>query len=273
MIIAEILSYPFLARALMVGFLISVSSSLLGVSLVLRRYSMIGDGLSHVGFGALGIASLLSLSPMAVTLPVVVVASFLLLRLSERRSGGDSAIALLSSSALALGVAAVSIGGVNTDLNAFLFGSILSVSKSDAWISFGVSAVTIFSYLVFYHQIYASTFDPVFAKATGMKCERYTNLLAVLTSLVIVVGMRMLGSMLISSLLIFPALSAMKVAKTYLRVSVIAVAESVSAFLIGFILSYALSLPTGASIVIVHMCFYLLMMAAGWWMRKARTSV
>ena len=102
-----------------------------------------------------------------------------------------------------------------------------------------------------------------------MKCERYTNLLAVLTSLVIVVGMRMLGSMLISSLLIFPALSAMKVAKTYLRVSVIAVAESVSAFLIGFILSYALSLPTGASIVIVHMCFYLLMMAVGWWMRKA----
>ena len=268
MIISEILSYPFLARALVVGLLVSISSSLLGVSLVLRRYSMIGDGLSHVGFGALGIASLLSISPMALTLPVVVISSFLLLRMSERRGGGDGAIALLSSSALALGVAAVSIGGVNTDLNAFLFGSILSVSRSDAWISFAVSAVTIFSYLVFYHQIYASTFDPVFAKATGLKCNRYTNLLAVLTSLVIVVGMRMLGSMLISSLLIFPALSAMKVAKTYFRVSVIAAVESVAAFIIGFVLSYSLSLPTGASIVIVHMCFYILMTAAGWGLRK-----
>ena len=264
MIIADILSYPFLTRALVVGFLISLSSSLLGVSLVLRRYSMIGDGLSHVGFGALGIAAILSLSPMAVTLPVVVAASFFLLRLSGRKGGGDSAIALLSSSALAIGVAAVSIGGVNTDLNAFLFGSILSVSRSDAWISFLVSAVTLFSYLVFYHQIYASTFDPVFAKATGMRCERYTTLLAVLTSLVIVVGMRMLGSMLISSLLIFPALSAMKVAKTYLKVSVIAAIESILAFLIGFVLSYALSLPTGASIVIVHMCFYLAMAFVGW---------
>ncbi len=268
MIIGEILSYSFLSRALIVGFLISLSSSLLGVSLVLRRYSMIGDGLSHVGFGALGIASVMSISPMALTLPVVVVSSFLLLRLSERKSGGDSAIALLSSSALAIGVAAVSIGGVNTDLNAFLFGSILSVSRSDAWISLAVSAVTLFSYLVFYHQIYASTFDPVFAKATGMKCERYTNLLALLTSLVIVVGMRMLGSMLISSLLIFPALSAMKVAKTYLKVSIIAAAESVVAFFIGFIASYALSLPTGASIVIVHMCFYVLMTAIGWIARK-----
>ena len=269
MIISEILSYSFLSRALVVGFFISISSSLLGVSLVLRRYSMIGDGLSHVGFGALGIAALLSISPMALTLPVVVISSFLLLRMSERKGGGDSAIALLSSSALAIGVAAVSIGGVNTDLNAFLFGSILSVSRSDAWISFAVSAITIFSYLVFYHQIYASTFDPVFAKATGLKCDRYTDLLAVLTSLVIVVGMRMLGSMLISSLLIFPALSAMKIARTYLKVSLIAVAESVAAFFIGFVLSYALSLPTGASIVIVHMVFYLALSIAGWFAKAA----
>lgn len=263
MIIAEILSYPFLARALFVGFLISISASLLGVSLVLRRYSMIGDGLSHVGFGALAIATFLSLSPMAVTLPVVVISSFLLLRLSERKGGGDSAIALLSSSALAIGVAAVSIGGINTDLNAFLFGSILSVSRSDAILSFVVSLVTLFSYLVFYHQIYASTFDPAFAKATGMKCGRYTNLLAVLTSLVIVVGMRLLGSMLISSLLIFPALSAMKVANTYLRVSIIAAVESAVAFLLGFVASYAFSLPTGSSIVIAHMFFYLLMSLFG----------
>ncbi len=273
MIIAEILSYPFLARALFVGFLISISSSLLGVSLVLRRYSMIGDGLSHVGFGALGIASLLSLSPLYVTLPVVVVSAFLLLRLSQRKGGGDSAIALLSSSSLAIGVAAVSIGGVNTDLNAFLFGSILSVSRSDALISLAVSIVTLFTYLVFYHQIYATTFDPVFAKATGLRCERYNNLLALLTALVIVVGMRMLGSMLISSLLIFPSLSAMKVARTYFRVSVIAAIESVVAFLAGFIASYAFSLPTGASIVIAHMLIYIMLSGAGLLIRRSHSMV
>ena len=268
MIIADILSYPFLTRALFVGFLISLSASLLGVSLVLRRYSMIGDGLSHVGFGALGIAALFSWSPVVVTMPVVVISAFLLLRLSERKGGGDSAIALLSSSALAVGVAAVSIGGVNTDLNAFLFGSILSVSRSDALTALIVSLVTLSAYLLFYHQIYATTFDPVFAKATGVRCERYTNMLAILTALVIVVGMRMLGSMLISSLLIFPALSAMKVARTYLRVSVIAAAESVSAFLLGFLASYAFSLPAGSSIVLVHMMMYLMLCLAGFLIRK-----
>ena len=207
------------------------------------------------------------------TLPVVVVSAFLLIRLSQRKGGGDSAIALLSSSSLAIGVAAVSIGGVNTDLNAFLFGSILSVSRSDALISLAVSIVTLFTYLVFYHQIYATTFDPVFAKATGLRCERYNNLLALLTALVIVVGMRMLGSMLISSLLIFPSLSAMKVARTYFRVSVIAAIESVAAFLAGFIASYAFSLPTGASIVIAHMLIYIMLSGAGLLIRRSHSMV
>ena len=177
MIISDILSYPFLLRALIVGFLVSVSSSLLGVSLVLRRFSMIGDGLSHVGFGALGVAAVLYLSPMAVTLPVVIIAAFLLLRLSGRNSG-DRAIALISSSALAVGVIAVSAGGVNTDLNAFLFGSILSIARSDAMIAAVAAVMTFFVYIVFYHQIYASTFDPSFAEATGIKCSRYTSILA-----------------------------------------------------------------------------------------------
>ena len=263
MIIAEILSYGFLARALAVGFLISLTASLLGVSLVLRRYSMIGDGLSHVGFGALGIAAVLSISPMAVTIPVVVAAAFLLLRMSERDTGGDSAIALISSSALAIGVIAVSLGGVNTDLNACLFGSILSVSRSDAIISAIAASVTLAAYLVFYHQIYASTFDPAFARATGIRCERYTSLLAVLSAVMIVVGMRMLGSLLISSLMIFPAMAAMRVARTYFSVSIIAAAESVIAFIIGFIASYAFSLPTGASIVVTHMAFFCIAYAAG----------
>ena len=262
MIIAEIFSYPFLLRALAVGLLVSVSASLLGVSLVLRRFSMIGDGLSHVGFGALGIAAFFSLSPMAVTIPVVVASAFLLLHLSSsRKLGGDSAIALLSSASLAIGVIAVSVKGVNTDLNAFLFGSILSVSKSDGWISLIVSVITLFSYIVFYHQIYVTTFDASFAKATGIKTERYTALLSLMTALVIVVGMRILGSLLISTLIIFPAAIAMKIGKTYLSVSVISALEAVVAFILGFIASYAFSLPTGASIVAVHTVFFILAMA------------
>lgn len=256
--IIEILSYPFLVRALLVGLFVSLSASLLGVSLVLRRFSMIGDGLSHVGFGALGISALLSLQPMAVTIPVVVLSAFVLLRLSERSKGGDSSIALISSSALALGVVAVSVAGVNTDLNAFLFGSILSVSRTDGIIAAVISVLTLFSYLAFYHRIYAVTFDPSFAKATGINTSLYTALLSLLTALTIVVGMRILGSLLISSLIIFPAAVAMKLRKTYLSVSVTAALEAVSAFLLGFFVSYGLSLPTGASIVVIHMVFYLL---------------
>ena len=255
--ITEILSYPFLVRAILVGLFVSVSASLLGVSLVLRRFSMIGDGLSHVGFGALGISAMLALQPMIITIPVVVFSAFILLHLSERKGGGDSSIALISSSALALGVIAVSTAGVNTDLNAFLFGSILSVSRTDGVVAAVVSAITLFSYLVFYHQIYATTFDPAFARATGINTGRYTALLSLLTALVIVVGMRILGSLLISSLIIFPAAVAMKIEKTYLSVSVVAAIEAVAAFVAGFLASYAFSLPTGASIVAVHMVFFI----------------
>lgn len=255
--ITEILSYPFLVRALLVGLFVSVSASLLGVSLVLRRFSMIGDGLSHVGFGALGISAMLALQPMIITIPVVVISAFILLHLSERKGGGDSSIALISSSALALGVIAVSTAGVNTDLNAFLFGSILSVSRTDGVVAAVISAVTLFSYLVFYHQIYATTFDPAFARATGINTGRYTALLSLLTALVIVVGMRILGSLLISSLIIFPAAVAMKIEKTYLSVSVVAAIEAVAAFVAGFLASYVFSLPTGASIVAVHMVFFI----------------
>ena len=272
MIISDILSYPFLLRALIVGFLVSVSSSLLGVSLVLRRFSMIGDGLSHVGFGALGVAAVLYLSPMAVTLPVVIIAAFLLLRLSGRNSG-DRAIALISSSALAVGVIAVSAGGVNTDLNAFLFGSILSIARSDAMIAAAAAVMTFFVYIVFYHQIYASTFDPSFAEATGIKCSRYTSILAVLTAVIIVVGMRMLGSLLISSLIIFPATTAMLVSRSYLMVSVLAAVESAIAFISGFLASYAFSLPAGASVVAAHMVIFAAVYIISRAVRYRRASV
>ena len=261
--IAEILSYPFLVRALAVGVFVSLCASLLGVSLVLRRFSMIGDGLSHVGFGALGVAAFLSLPPLYVTLPVVIIAAFLLLRLSESRHGGDGSIAIISSGALAIGVVAISVKGVNTDLNSFLFGSILSVSESDAIVSVVLSAVTLFVYIVFYHQIFATTFDPVFSKATGMRNGTYTTVLSLLTALTVVVGMRLLGSLLISSLIIFPSMTARKLLRTYRGVCIFSALESVIAFMIGFVLSYAFSLPTGASIVLVHLMLYIAASAYG----------
>lgn len=256
----EFFSYSFLVRAFIVGTLVSLCAAFVGSSLVLRRFSMIGDGLSHVGFGALAIATVLGLSPMVITVPVVVVSAILLLKISDKSNiGSDSAIALISSSALAIGVFSISVvKGVNTDINNFLFGSILSVSKGDAIFSVLLSLAVLVVYIFLYHRIFAITFDSNFAQATGVKVNRYTALIAILTSLVIVLGMRILGSLLISALLIFPTLSAMQCFKTYKKVTIASAVISVIAFWIGLFLSYSLSSPTGATIVIVHLCVFLL---------------
>ena len=190
----ELFSYAFIQRAFIVGLLVSLCSALLGVSLVLRRYSMIGDGLSHVGFGALAVASVFSFSPMLFTIPVVVVAAVLLLRLDGRRGlSGDSAIALIASSALAIGIVLISyVKGTNSDIDNFLFGSLLSVGRGDCILSVTLSAAVLLCYVLLYPRLYAVTFDPVFAQAAGVRSERYTTLLAVLSALTIVLGMRML---------------------------------------------------------------------------------
>ena len=257
----EMLSYSFMQRAVLVGLLVSLCSSLLGVSLVLRRFSMIGDGLSHVGFGALAIASVLSVSPLAFTIPVVVVAAVLLLKINDRSSvSGDSAIALISSSALAIGVIVISwIKGTNTDINNFLFGSLLAVSKSDAVFSVILSVIVLLTYILLYPRLYAVTFDPVFARAASLKADRYTTLLAVLSALTIVLGMRMLGSLLISALIIFPCLSAGRVFTTYRGVTVASAVISVIAFMIGITGSFELGTPVGASIVVVHLAIFLIL--------------
>ena len=165
----DMFSYPFMQRAFLVGILVSLCASLLGVSLVLKRYSMIGDGLSHVGFGALAVASALHLAPLSVAIPVVVFAAFILLRLSENgKQQGDAAIAMISTGALAIGVMVVSLTtGMNSDLNSYMFGSILAMSKEDVLLSVFLSAAVMFLYIFFYDKIFAVTFDPVFAKATG----------------------------------------------------------------------------------------------------------
>ncbi|MDR2753337.1 MAG: metal ABC transporter permease [Oscillospiraceae bacterium] len=252
----------FFRMALGVGLLLSVCSSLLGVTLVLRRCSMISDGLSHVGFGALAVAAALGWAPLPVALPAVVVAAIFLLRSSKLR--GDAAIALLSTSCLALGVLAVALkGGSNTELMNYLFGSLWAVRQSDLWVSLALCAVTLLCFGWFHHRVFSVTFDETFARATGVRTGWFQIFTAALTSLTIVLGMRMLGTMLISSLVIFPALIAMRVCKSFRAVTLCAAVVSVACFLAGFFFSAlwkpmgaGRDLPTGATIVAVNvLCF------------------
>ena len=251
----RMLSYHFMQRALLVGVLVSLCAALLGVSLVLKRYSMIGDGLSHVGFGALAIASAFHLAPLAVTVPVVVISAVLLLRLrSDGRVKGDAAIAIISSSALAIGVVVVSVtSGMNTEVSSYLFGSILSLSRGDTALSVVLSLAVLALFLLLYPRLFAVTFDETFARATGTRADLYNTLLAVLTAVTVVLGMRMMGALLISSLIIFPALSAMKVCRSFRGVVICAAAISVVCFLFGMTASYVFETPSGASVVVADL--------------------
>ena len=253
-------SYGFLERAAVVGVLVALCSSLLGVSLVLKRYSMIGDGLSHVGFGALAIAAVTGAAPLAIAVPIVVAAAFLLLRISENsKLHGDAAIALISTSALAIGVVAVSMAdGVNTDINNYLFGSILAMSDSDVELSVVLSIAVLVLFIVFFNRIFAVTFDESFAKATGTKANVYNMLIALLTAITIVLGMRMMGALLISSLIIFPSLTAMRLCKKFRSVTILSAALAVICFFAGLFVSFVFSTPTGASVVIMNIVAFLI---------------
>ena len=249
----EMFSYNFIIRAFVVGILVSLCASLLGVTLVLKRYSMIGDGLSHVGFGALAIAASLNLAPLEVAVPVIMLAAFFLLRLSENsKINGDAAIAIISSTALAVGVVCVSISGVNTDLNSYLFGSILATTTADAIMCTILAVVVIVVFVLFYNKIFAVTFDETFSKATGINTGAYNTVIAMLTALTIVIGMRIMGTLLISALIIFPALSSMQLCKRFMSVIICSALLSVFCFFIGMYASYSLDTPTGASVVIVN---------------------
>ncbi|MEG2381373.1 MAG: metal ABC transporter permease [Oscillospiraceae bacterium] len=258
--IQNMLSYDFLVRAIIVGILVSLCASLLGVSLVLKRYSMIGDGLSHVGFGALAIASALNWAPLEFTIPVVIVAAFLLLRVSETsKIKGDAAIALISTSALAIGILVTSMStGMNTDINNYLFGSILAIGNTDLIISIALSFVVLVLFVVFYTKIFAVTFDETFATATGTRSNIYNMLIAFLTAITIVIGMRMMGALLISSLIIFPALSSMRICKCFKNVVILSAIISIVCFFVGIVFSFAFSTPTGASVVVVNIITFLI---------------
>lgn len=257
--LTSFLSYDFLIRGLVVGLMVSVCAALLGVTLVLKRFSMIGDGLGHVGFGALAVATAFGWAPLAVSLPVTVVAAFFLLRLSEGgRIKGDAAIALVSASSLAIGIFVVSATtGMNTEVDSYLFGSILTLTNDDVVLSACLCAVVLVLFVLFYNRIFAMTFDETFAKASGMPTGLYNSMLAALVAVTVVIGMRMMGALLISSLIIFPALSTMQLGKKYLVVTIWSAILAVLSFLVGYTISLVFGAPTGASVVIVNLAVFI----------------
>ena len=256
--VLQMFSYPFMQRALAAGVLVSLCAALLGVSLVLKRYSMIGDGLSHVSFGALSIAVAFNWAPLAVSIPVVAAAAVLLLRITGNgKIKSDAAIAMISAGSLAIGIIVTSLTtGMTTDVSSYMFGSILAMSREDMYLSVVLSVIVLGMFVICYNKVFAVTFDESFAKATGVRVSAYNLLIAVLTAITIVLGMRMMGAMLISSLVIFPALTSMRIFKSFFGVVVSSGVVSVVCFFIGLVLSYVYSIPAGASVVVVNLVMF-----------------
>jgi ABC-type Mn2+/Zn2+ transport system permease subunit len=256
----ELLSYTFLQRAFIVGSLIAISSSFLGIFLVLRKYSMIGDGLAHVSFGTVALALLLNQSPLIVSIPIVILASFLILKLSEENKiGGDAAIALVSSTAIALGVFISSLAsGFNVDLFSYLFGSILIISALDVWLSLVLSIVVIVLVLYYFHDLFSVTYNIDYAKVSGINTTRMNQLIAILTSITIVLGIRVVGTMLISSFIIFPTVIALKLGTSFSKTIALSVAISLFCVIMGIITSVLFDFPTVATIVLLNATLFIL---------------
>lgn len=264
--LAEYMAYPFVRYALIAGVLTALCSSLLGVTLVLKRYSFIGDGLSHVAFGAMAIASVLNLvSDMVVILPITIIAAILLLKGGRKvKIKGDAAIAMLSVGALAIGYLFMNIfsssPNLSGDVCSTLFGSasILTLSKTDVWLCVGLSALVLAIFIVLYNKIFAVTFDEAFAAAVGIHTELYNLLIAVITAVIIVLAMNLVGSLLTSALIIFPPLSAMRLFKSFKGVIICSAVTSVICTALGMIISILVSAPVGSVIVAVDIVVFLI---------------
>ena len=264
-------AYPFVRYALVVGVLIALCSSLLGVTLVLKRFSFIGDGLSHVAFGAMAIAAVLQITDeMPLVMVITIVSAVLLLRTGQNTQiKGDAAIAMISVGALAIGYLLMNIFSTSSNLSgdvcSTLFGStsILTLSVSEVWLSVGMSVLVIAVFVLFYNKIFAVTFDESFARATGTNAALYNLLIAIVIAVIIVLAMNLVGSLLISALVIFPALSAMRMFKSFLSVTVCAAALSVCCALIGILVSVLAGTPVGSTIVAVQIVVFGLSWLAG----------
>lgn len=263
-------SYPFVQHALIAGILISLCASLLGVSLVLKRYSMIGDGLSHVAFGAMAVGAILGVAPMWVTMPVTIAAAVILLRItSNAKIKGDAAIAMISVGALAIGYLLLNVFSVSTnvsgDVCTTLFGStsILTLSKGDVLLCGALAVVVILIFIVFYHKIFAVTFDEGFASATGINAKLYNTVIAVITAVVIVLAMKLVGSLLVSALIIFPALSAMRLFKSFFSVIISSAVISVVCAVLGILIAILFGTPVGSTIVVANIIVFAISVGAG----------
>ncbi len=260
----EYLQYPFVRYALIVGILIALCSSLLGVTLVLKRFSFIGDGLSHVAFGAIAIASVLNLSnQMLLVLPLTVISAILLLRTGQNtRIKGDAAIAMISVGALGIGYLLMNLfsrsSNLSGDVCSTLFGStsIVTLTSGDVWLTVALSVIVVLVFIWFYNKIFAVTFDENFSRAVGVRAERYNLLIAVITAVIIVLAMKMVGSLLISALVIFPALSAMRVFRSFRSVTICSAVLSVTCALTGMVTSILAGTPVGATIVAVDVAAF-----------------
>ncbi len=265
------MTYPFVRHALIVGVLIALCSSLLGVTLVLKRFSFIGDGLSHVAFGAMAIAAVLKLtSEMPLVLVITVACAILLLRTGQNAQiKGDAAIAMLSVGALAIGYLLMNLfspsGNLSGDVCSALFGStaILTLTGTEVWLCIVLSVAVAVIFVLFYNRIFAVTFDESFAQAVGTNAGLYNLLIAVVVAVVIVLAMHLVGSLLISALVIFPALSAMRLFKTFRSVTVCSVVLSVVCALLGMLAAVVAGTPVGSTIVAVDIAAFLLFCAAG----------
>ncbi len=263
--------YPFVRYALIVGVLIALCASLLGVSLVLKRFSFIGDGLSHVAFGAVSIASVLKLSNnMYLAIPVTVLCAIIILSSSQNaKIKGDASVAMISVGSLAIGYLVLNLfassANISGDVCTTLFGStsILTLKPSDVWISIILSIIVVVLFILFYNKIFAVTFDEDFAVATGTKAKAYNLLIAVVTAIIIVLAINLVGSLLISALIIFPALSAMRVFKSFKSVTICAAIISVIAAALGIIISILAGTPVGSTIVVVNIATFALFSLAG----------
>ena len=263
--------YPFVRYALIVGVLIALCSSLLGVTLVLKRFSFIGDGLSHVAFGAMAVASVLNFTNnMIFILPVTVICAVLLLRTGQNtKIKGDAAIAMISVGALAIGYLLMNLFSTGPNLSgdvcSTLFGStsILTLTKGEVVLCSVLSVIVVVVFIMFYQKIFCITFDESFAKATGMKTDFYNLLIAVITAVIIVLAMNLVGSLLISALVIFPALSAMRVYKTFFRVTICSVVLSVFCAIIGILLSILAGTPVGSTIVAIDIVAFMISCVVG----------
>lgn len=253
--IINALSYPFMMRAIIVGVLVSLCASLLGVILVLKRYSLIGHGLSDVGFASLSLAMAIGISPVYVATPTVIIASFIIMYVSQNKKiNGDIAIGIFSTSALSFGVIITAFSkGFNMDVYSYMFGSILAMSQTDVIMSIVLSIIVISIFVIFYNRLFLITADETFAKAIGINIAFYQFLISFLTALTVVIGMRMMGTLLISSLIIFPAFIAKKFVRSFKYLVTLSAFFSIFCFIFGMLISFIFNLPTGAGIVLVNL--------------------